>query len=345
MDSPEKLCSRGAGLGPTVSPAPTPYSVSVVVTIYFDRWQSETSWKITDKTGDVVYRYAPLGSYTTEDYVKEVVYLPPDEEYMFTIFDARGDGIKVYLDGIAYDITLTDQDIGMVLLDGDGSFGREREHRFQVPSAEDYPTAAPAIPTASPAPSEFMFLVLVRINFDLFHEQLSWKIADASNSSIVYAEVVVGTYRIGDGIEEEVRLPPGRTYRFTIQDDYGNGIDGVDGGYSLIGLLAEDDEVTLAQGDGKFEDRRGHIFELPEMTGSFQQEDPETSFPSHEPTSFPSTDPTDSLQSCVKIWGGCTLSKHCCSGRCINGGCKSSASSRGGRPKLSGNRGGAAGGA
>lgn len=252
----------------------------MVVTIYFDCWQHETSKRITDKKGDVVYKYAPPDSYT-EDYVKEVVCLPPDEEYVFAIFDTGSDGIMIYRDGIAYDITLTDQDIIMVLLEGDGNFGQECEDRFQVRSAEDYPTAAPAIPTVSPAPSEFMFVVLVRINFDLFHEELSWKITDASNNSIINAEVVLGTYRIGDSIEEEVRLPPGRTYRFTIQDDFGDGIVGNYVGYSLIGLLAEDEKLILAQGDGKFDDQRSHIFELPGL------EDPETPSPSHGPFSFP----------------------------------------------------------
>jgi hypothetical protein len=52
---------------------------------------------------------------------------------------------------------------------------------------------------------------------------------DASNNSIVFAEVVLlGLYRVGDSIGEEVRLPPGRTYRFTFQDDFGDGIEGSD---------------------------------------------------------------------------------------------------------------------
>lgn len=311
----------------------------MVVTIYFDRWQYETSWRITDKKGDVIYKYAPPGSYsTTEDYVKEIVYLPPGEEYVFTILDTENDGIMVHGDLLvtAYDITLTDQDVGMVLLEGDGSFGGEREHTFQVPNAEDYPTAAPAVPTASPAPSQFLFLVLVRIYFDLFHEDVSWKITDASDNSTVYAEVVPGTYRMGDSIEEEVHLPPGRAYRFTITDDYGDGIQGDNAGYSVVGLL--DDEVTiLAEGDGKFQDQRSHIFDLPENPGG----DPESTFPSHEPSSFPSRDPADF---CVELWGPCTFGGDCCSGRCVAGGCKTSGSSHLGRYKMSDNRGGAAGG-
>jgi hypothetical protein len=264
---------------------------------------------------------------------------------MFAIFDSGSDGIVVCRDGIACDITLRDQDITMVLLEGDCSFGREREHMFKVPGVEEHPAGAPAVPTASPTPSELIFLVLACIKFDLFHEEMSWKITDASNNSIAFAEVALGSCRVGDRIEEEVRLPPGWTCRFTFQDDFGDGIEGNDAGCSVAVLLAEGDEVMMAEGDGKFEDQRSHVFELPEITGFFPQEGPETSFLLHEPAPFPSRDPADFPQSCFKILGHCTLHEHCCSGRCVCRGCRSSCSSRGGRPKMSGNRGGATGGA
>lgn len=61
----------------------------VEVSIVFDDWAEETSWQITNTSGDVV---ASGGPYPGQSTFSQTVFLE-DGCYTFTIFDAFGDGI------------------------------------------------------------------------------------------------------------------------------------------------------------------------------------------------------------------------------------------------------------
>jgi hypothetical protein len=86
-----------APVAPTISPAPTPYTVPLYLTITFDSWPEETGWYVVDAVKDfpnVVYANIPTGTYRTESNATESISLPPGGDYALIILDSYGDGMK-----------------------------------------------------------------------------------------------------------------------------------------------------------------------------------------------------------------------------------------------------------
>lgn len=91
----------------------------VILNIQFDDWPEETSWELLDSEGNVI-DFAPEGSYAGEkSFTKAFCLL--DGTYTFTIYDAYGDGTKLYR--LTYN--------GTTLAEG-GDFGASETTTFDV---------------------------------------------------------------------------------------------------------------------------------------------------------------------------------------------------------------------
>ena len=227
--------------------------VSITLAIYYDPWPEEVSWKIESDTTGLVAIALP-GTYTAQQQSFNSVMVIPGEKYTFTIEDSGNDGIAGI--GMLYEIYMTDQP-DVILIESDGVFESSRETEFHVPTINEYPTSAPSEPTVSPAPTIYTVSVYLIIIFDSWHQETSWAITDEDNPSFAYAEVEYDTYRAGESITEEIKLPPDQTYKFVIEDFFNDGIE--DGEY----LMMTDDGTVLFEGNGSFGSSRSHIFTLP----------------------------------------------------------------------------------
>lgn len=130
VPSPDEY-PTSAPVQPTVSPAPTIFTVPVYLTIVLDTWHQETSWQIVsanDPSQILVDR--PPDSYRAGISVTEEIFLSPStdatDSYVFTIRDYFEDGI------VNGGYIMTTQD-GTILFEGDGAFGAKRSHTFSVP--------------------------------------------------------------------------------------------------------------------------------------------------------------------------------------------------------------------
>jgi hypothetical protein len=129
----------------TVSPAPTSYMIRLWIEIYLDACADEVSWTLKDlSTNQDVVAESP--NYEFEDDVVHVVDVWPSRNYKFTIRDTWGDGItdqgyyKISIGNVGDDLETSK---GLVL--GDGRFGDERTHTFEIPDRiVTSPTPAPA---------------------------------------------------------------------------------------------------------------------------------------------------------------------------------------------------------
>jgi hypothetical protein len=231
----------------------------IQVNLFFDPFPQETSWSIVDTQNNQTYVDVPTGTYVDVDHAKEEVYLSPGNEYEFRLVDTAGDGIMGY--GHEYLLQLIDDGVTIELVKGGGEFGAEKAELFYVPTRDQYPTEAPinpSAPTLSLAPTVYTVPVHLSILFGKWHEETYWKIVDADDESIVFAEVVPGHYKYGETITETINLPPGRTYILIMYDYFGDGLDS--DGYRL--WTEQGGNVTLAEGDGNFASEIRHTFAL-----------------------------------------------------------------------------------
>lgn len=97
----------------------------VNLSITFDDYPEETSWEITDASGNVVYSGGPYGSEADRSTLNLTGCIP-DGCYNFTIFDSYGDGMCCSYGNGSYNFTTTD---GTVLASG-GAYGSSETTNF-----------------------------------------------------------------------------------------------------------------------------------------------------------------------------------------------------------------------
>jgi len=102
----------------TVLLAPVIDKNAIILEIVPDNYGSETTWKLSTSTGDVIYSGGPYMNGNTDPIVYNML-LPQDDCYDFEIFDFFGDGICC--DSGVGSYTLSDEN-GNMLLQG-GEFG------------------------------------------------------------------------------------------------------------------------------------------------------------------------------------------------------------------------------
>jgi hypothetical protein len=181
--------------------------------------------------------------------------LEPGKNYLLTLKDAGSDGIAGI--GTLYEIFLTDRP-EIVLTAGDGLFEEERITMFYLPSLEELPPSALAETMSSPPPTIKTVKVYLIIIFDNWHQETAWTIVGRDDPTRIFAESAYDTYRSGEIITEEISLPAGGTFAFTIKDFFNDGIK--DGEY----LLMDEAGVVIFEGNGDFGSFRTHTFTLPE---------------------------------------------------------------------------------
>jgi len=230
-------------------------SVPVTFAIYFDPWPQEVSWKIEREDSQLV-AFVPTGTYKSpQDHMYEELLLEPGDMYVLTITDAGGDGIAGI--GTMYEVFLTDRP-KVILLAGNGVFEGGRSDSFIVPTMAELPSNAPSASTVSKVSTIKTLNVYLVIVFDNWHQETAWVISDENDPSIVFAEKTYDTYRSGDSITEEIALPAGGTYTFTVKDFFNDGIK--DGEYLLMSANGD----VIFKGIGEFGSFRSHTFTLPE---------------------------------------------------------------------------------
>jgi len=117
-------------LGPCLpNGPPPPICVPAKVIINLDQYQSETSWEITDTSGNVVSSGSGYGS--SPDYASVIIPICiPKGDLIFTILDSYGDGLNGSLwqgqDGSYYVVQCNDT----LVYGTDPAFGTDSSHTF-----------------------------------------------------------------------------------------------------------------------------------------------------------------------------------------------------------------------
>jgi hypothetical protein len=142
---------------PTVSPAPTVYTIRIWIEIILDCWADEISWTLHDLSTNEVIEEVSTGTYDAfeDEVVVAIDLLPSSRYFQFTIKDTYGDGL---FEGY-YQISMGESlETSELLVQGVGMFGAERSHTFEIPDrwpvvqASAKPSTAPsAQPSAQPS--------------------------------------------------------------------------------------------------------------------------------------------------------------------------------------------------
>jgi Trypsin len=275
---------------PTVSPAPSMSTVTLVLILYMDEYPHEVSWSIRSVTTGTLYGEVKENTYIrgTTLVREEMRVLPGD--YRLTLEDSAGDGIDsdTTRDGISYEIIIVDEGVKFLLVKKDGDYQTRRVENFSVPEPENYPSESPTVaPTESLSPTMATMTVFLRFDFDDWHKEISWDIispsAEEDVDDIIWASVDPGTYIAGGVITESVELPLMMEGDFilTVRDSFGDGF-GV-GGESENGyvLYIEDPvsgrDIVLVEGDGNIGSEVSHPFSITNWT-SYPTEAPSETF-------------------------------------------------------------------
>lgn len=112
--------------------------------------------------------------------------------------------------------------------------------------------------------------VSVRIYSDPFGHELQWKITDANDPSIVYAEAPYGKI-VGDHSFQDVIVPGGAQLKFTIDDAADDGIFGDQDAvlYEVVLVGDQGNELVMVEGNGKFGTSRVETFRVPQISNEY----------------------------------------------------------------------------
>lgn len=164
------------------------------------------------------------------------------------------------------------------------------EH-YQCPPNATYspaPTSSPTAPTISPAPTIATIAVLVNIHLDRFANEVSWNVVE-TETGLPIVQRPFGTYQYENEVTESVLLRPETEYKFTIMDQYGDGL--INKGFYQI--ITEDESLVLVKGPGSYGRERTHVFQTPAITfGTWAPSNPPSLIPSTPPTMKPSNSPS-----------------------------------------------------
>lgn len=223
-NSPSPLSNDNVGgcgqpIGP-VAPTPAPTQLtctnqwSAKLTLDLDNYPEETSWTLKTKDNGQIEQqgsdYSGAGSTVIENFCMQ-----KNTEYEFTINDTFGDGMCCGYGNGGY--TLACPDSGMADITG-GVFASSETRSFMSPG-DAGPTPAPTVPP-TPAPTSMSNFKLELLT-DGCPGETTWNLKDSSGE-VTWSG---GPYSVKVSNEvEEVSLPSGLCYEFTISDSYADGI-------------------------------------------------------------------------------------------------------------------------
>eukprot|EP00529_Nitzschia_sp_RCC80_P011125 CAMPEP_0113452564 /NCGR_PEP_ID=MMETSP0014_2-20120614/6912_1 /TAXON_ID=2857 /ORGANISM="Nitzschia sp." /LENGTH=634 /DNA_ID=CAMNT_0000343941 /DNA_START=550 /DNA_END=2454 /DNA_ORIENTATION=+ /assembly_acc=CAM_ASM_000159 len=274
-DAPSYLCSGDASIPSEVINANQASAminpVQLSVNLFFDPFPHEIKFQIWNADKTVSYATVSFEQHVGLDHAFHQVILPAGEVCIFSIYDARDDGIFGNEEASAYEITLGKT----VILEGNGNFtsGRDDSFRVPIPSAsgtiigiEEIPATDAGAFGKGAGPGGDMMPVFVSFQFDQYHEDLSWSISDPVIVSLVYKRVQPNTYRFGAFVREEVFLPAGRSFVFTVNDRRGTDDYRAIQAYEVSYFDEQTgEEIILLQSTNTFEgETESNQFSLPE---------------------------------------------------------------------------------
>lgn len=114
---------------PTVSPAPTVFTVPLWIELFMDEWPEDISWQVVDQGTGKIVKKSPSYEGNTDDEIVELVPLTPGRTYEFTIMDKFGDGLK---DGGFVRVGLGGDDPTTATLVFQGNFEYQVSRTFQT---------------------------------------------------------------------------------------------------------------------------------------------------------------------------------------------------------------------
>jgi hypothetical protein len=249
--------------------------VQLSVNLYFDPYPHEIAFQIWNADKSDVYAAVSFEEHVGIDHAIHRVMLPADEQCIFSIYDARDDGVFGDEEVAAYEITFGNT----VIARGNGNFTSTRDEIFRVPnpsntgsliSIDGFPTADAGGFGRDISSGNDRIPVFVSFDFDQYHEDLSWSISDPVIVSLVYKRVEPNTYKFGTQVREEVFLPAGRSFVLTVNDR--KGTDDFRAIQSYRVSYFDDQtgkEIILVQSEVPFEgESETKRFSLPSATGS-----------------------------------------------------------------------------
>jgi hypothetical protein len=157
--------------------------------------------------------------------------------------------------GALYELYLTHHP-EVVLAAGDGVFGSSRTETFYIPIKDEYPTATPVPATVASAPTVLMETLFLTVIFEGWHQETSWIIVHKDDPTLVFAEASFDTYRAGVSVTEEIHLPIGGVYIFTIFDFFDDSLEN-----GMLAMTRVDGTIVFS-GMGDFESERTVPFSL-----------------------------------------------------------------------------------
>lgn len=231
----------------------------------------------------------------------------------------------------------------------DGEADERTKTRYSCEEGETFspePTPAPAPPTISPAPTSYAANVWIEMHMDEWPEDIRWTITDkVTGVPAATSPSYAGSTH--DIIVEMVGLAPGRTYEFTITDEFGDGF--ADGGFYQV-RMGDEFLSAAVLFRGNLDAIAVHSFDTPERTPapvapstpvptaapitplptaapSMKPTPAPTAKPTMKPTVSPSSPPSGALRlepetSCSNVGAPCTAHDSCCSQKCSLGQCQ-----------------------
>jgi len=177
--------------------------------------------------------------------VTETIAVPAENaEYTFILTDSFGDGLCCESGAGSYNLWKGPPEDNVLLASGDAQ-GLSREVSDFTLTFTPSAASPPNTPSSTPAPAVPLPTVDVRIDiqFDSYPEETGWRIRDADMNEIM--KISPGTYTEANAkVEEVIQLESGRSYLFTMLDNFGDGMccNNGDGSYRVY---VEDDLVAF----------------------------------------------------------------------------------------------------
>lgn len=238
-------------------PTDGPY---LTLQIQFDGYPAEIGWILRSNLG-VASQERMEGRQTTNTIafrpprhynaslantlVTETIAIPAENaDYTFILTDSFGDGLCCDSGTGSYFLWQGPPEDNILLASGDAQ-GQSRDiSDFTLTFT---PSASPADNAPAPAPTPVASLpsvdVRIELQFDSYPQETGWKIRDSAMNEIISKPP--GTYTTPNAqVSEIVSLESGRSYLFTILDNFGDGMCCTNGEGSFMVFIDETDQLV-----------------------------------------------------------------------------------------------------
>mmetsp|Transcript_42315 Transcript_42315/g.62788 ORF Transcript_42315/g.62788 Transcript_42315/m.62788 type:complete len:1003 (-) Transcript_42315:64-3072(-) len=242
---------------------PEPGDLYLTLELTFDSYPQETGWILRRVAYNgspltELISYVPPRSYSNDlANQKETLIIPiPADggDFTFDLTDSYGDGLCCEHGNGSYKIYLGDVSDGTLLGEGQAIDAARERVTFTVSvdgvvNPGSSPSPGPP-PTLSPAPTTPLTPLFIEILPDEYPQDIGWTIEDEDGNLI--ERVLTGSYAQPDLIDETIDLQSCKNYKFTIVDEYEDGIccQQGEGYYKLTnnnGLIASGGKFTLGE--------------------------------------------------------------------------------------------------